>query len=104
MVNRTHPVDLAWNFASPRLTERLKLYELMDDPTARLTLLTKLDQHDLRLFAAAVPLSDLISVAEHVPADDLADVVEGLPVDIGRQVLEGQQNRTFCGTVLFAKQ
>ena len=94
MVNRTHSVDLARNFTSLSLSEELKLYELMDDPAARGTLLTKLDQDDLRQFTAAVPLSDLMVVAEHVPAEDLADLMESLPVDIGCRILEGLQKKS----------
>jgi magnesium transporter len=91
IVNRAHPVDLARLFSSLSLSEQSALYERINDPANRGTLLTKLDRDDLRQFSAALAPQDLIAVVKHVPADDLADLVEGLPEDIGREVLAGLQ-------------
>jgi magnesium transporter len=94
IVNRAHPVDLARVFRSLRLAEQLTLFNLMNYPAGRGTLLTKLDEDDLRQFTAALPLADLIAVVEQIPADDLADLVDYLPEDIGRQVLAGIQKES----------
>ncbi|MDJ0876325.1 MAG: magnesium transporter [Desulfobacterales bacterium] len=94
IANRAQPVDLARTFAALTLNEQLNLYDLINAPAARGTLLAKLDPNDLQPFAAAIPLDELITVSEQIPADDLADLVEQLPPEIARQVLEGLQKES----------
>jgi magnesium transporter len=89
IVNRAHPVDLARIFPIFSLSQQQDLFHLLDGHDKRGTLLIKLGKNDLRQFATALPVSDLIAVLENVSANDVADLVEKLDSDISKAVLAG---------------
>ncbi|QTA87968.1 magnesium transporter [Desulfonema magnum] len=87
IVSKTHAADLSVVFPSLAISNRHKLFEMMDTQQKGI-LFSELDETSLLTFIEEIQLDEVVEVLEKMAADDVADFIGRLPEEKSAAILE----------------
>ena len=87
IVNKSHAADISVVFRSLSHTERLKLFDLLQDPEQKGLLFSELEEDIFLDLVQEMQPDDIVPIFETMPTDDVADLLGRMPEESADAVL-----------------
>ena len=87
IVNKSHAADLSVVFRSLSHSERLKLFNLLQDPAQKGLLFSELEEDIFLELVQEMKTDDIVQVFESMPTDDVADLLGRMPEEQSDAIL-----------------
>ena len=91
IVNKSHAADLSVVFRSLSHSERLKLFNLLQDFEQKGLLFSELEEDVFLDIVEELKADDIVQIFETMPTDDVADLLGRMPEDQADAVLAGMK-------------
>jgi len=92
IIKKTHAADLSLVFRDLSSENRIKMFNLMDDPEQKGALFSELEETLFLEIMDHMPIEEVVDVFENMAADDAAELLGHLDEDIADGILEKMNN------------
>jgi magnesium transporter len=92
IIKKTHAADLSLVFRELSSENRIKMFDLMDDPEQKGVLFSQLEESVFLEIMDHMPIEEVVNVFENMAADDAAELLGHLDEDIADVILEKMNN------------